>query len=270
MACIGVICPYKKANVSTNECIRCEGCVAHGAPNEDFPRILRKRFLSQLNPQHPRGKVSVTKIIGCMRKHYFELVSDYYMSIDGFKAVNIGTAIHEYFDRIPAQVLSIPKWLYVPQYKMEWVTPQGNILVGYSDLVGEDEQVLYEFKTTSYGSFKVKDGKASAMDTLQVQIYATMLKHLNNFIPNDIRVVYIGLGDKVCCEYSVPFVDMTDYINNQTDYLYSCISRNSPPKGEPLAAWECKFCYFSDNCPDKISTAEERVIQARISEGDIL
>lgn len=256
MPCVGVKCPYKNKDVSLIECSTCEGCKAHGAENEDFPLILRKKFLFPQFRHTNDIQVSVTKIVGCLRKHYLELTKDYYMTIESFKAVNMGSAMHDYLEDV---------W-NIKEMRMNWTTPKGNKVFGYFDIINVNDRILYDLKTTSYGKFKLKEKKPNEHDKIQVTIYATMLKKLVGLELNGLRITYVGLGDKVCEEFEVPFIDRTDFINNQTDYLWKCIDTNQIPKGEPMESWECQYCPFSEGCPDKISTAEEKVLKAQLKE----
>ena len=150
---------------------------------------------------------------------------------------------------------------------MTWFTPKGNKLVGYFDMINVNDRELYDIKTVSSGSMKLREKAPGVMDALQVKIYATMLKVVSNLELRGIKVIYVGLGDKVCESFDVPFEDMTDFINNQADFLYKCLDEKRTPKGEPLAAWECSYCILADSCPDKISRAEEAATKAMLTGG---
>lgn len=222
---------YKK--VSLYECRHCSMGDQCG-----FPDLVRKRFLfPSISHKQDKPRVSVTRITGCLRNSYFNLTEPYYMDIGGFIATQVGTAIHKYFE----------DGFNNSETPVKWVTPKGNVLTGLVDHINIENDELIDLKTTSYGSYKKNNG-ASKIYELQLQIYATILKRLYNMEFKRIRIITVGLGDKICADHVIEFKDMTDYINERTDLLYEAIEKGVPPKCNPTESWEKLYCFWNDKC----------------------
>jgi CRISPR/Cas system-associated exonuclease Cas4 (RecB family) len=234
MPCIGINCSVRNEKVSFIECQACEKC-------NNFPTILKKKFTFPSVRQLP-PKISVTLLVSCPRQSYLKLTQDYHMDVTSLIATNIGTAIHEYVKGISD----------ISEKFIRWVTPEGNSCIGYLDAINISRRMLYEIKTTPHGWY-MRDSGPKARDSLQLQMYATILKEAYKVQLNGLRLVYIGLGDRECMELEVPYADQSAFMNDKVNLLQKHLDSNTAPKGEPMwPEWECKYCPFSAGCPDKV------------------
>ena len=224
-----VKCPQKNTNVSFIECVTCTGC-------KEFPLLLRKKCLVPQFRHSENQAVSVTKITGCQRKQFFNLTKDWGMTPQGFIAMSIGSAVHEYL---------MPLW-QINEQRLIYTTPKGNVLVGYFDCININNRTLYDLKTTGWGKYK-QEG-VSAIDKEQALIYANILKHKYNFDLEAIKISYVGVGDKHCEEYNIPYEDIIEEINRRVDDMYESMETGIAPAGNPVEDWECDYCEWSEDC----------------------
>lgn len=240
MPCIGVDCDVRKEKVTFLECQACDKC-------NKFPTILKKKFTFPSIRQLP-PKISVTYLISCPRQAYLKMTKDYHVNITGLIAMNIGSALHEYVKGVSD----------INEKFLKWETPEGNTCVGYFDAINISRRILYEIKTIPHGQYHRNSGPKTK-DSLQLQIYATILKEAYKVHLNELRIVYVGLGDKDCMECVVPYVDQSRFINEKTDLLQKHIKEGTVPKGDPMwKEWECNYCPFDSDCPDRIIKETDR------------
>lgn len=246
MTVVGVKCKYR-GNVSLVDCATCTGCCAHGGEYEDFPAIIRKKLLfnSSNGSDKPGDIIYVTKIIGCLRRHYFSLTEDTYMDPSGFISTGLGSAFHEYLGK--------DIW-DMREKKLYWKTPNGNTVLGMYDRINISNRVLYDIKTITWSSYIKEENCARINDTVQLQVYATILKVKYGVDLSGIKVTYIGTGDKQCCEFPVPYIDRTEYINTSADSLLEAIKNKIPPQPTPNAV-DCAYCQWP--CTDMVKVKEK-------------
>ncbi len=249
MPCVGIDCDIRKEKVSFMECSVCDKC-------NKFPSLLKKKFLfPSIRSGNP--KISVTMLTSCPRQAYLKMTKDFYISRSGIIATNIGSALHEYLQGVSD----------ISEKFIRWTTPEGHECVGYIDALSVTKRILYELKTTPHG-WHIRDYGAKDQHILQLQIYATILKQMNGVDLHGLRLVYIGLGDKDCLEIDVPYEDKTDFINQKTALLQKHIDEGIVPKGEPMwPEWECDYCQFSDDCPNKV---EKRASEMEKAEDSVM
>jgi CRISPR/Cas system-associated exonuclease Cas4 (RecB family) len=234
MPCIGIDCDERKEKVSFLECQACDKC-------NKFPTILKKKFTFPSIRQLP-PKISVTYLASCPRQAYLKMTQDYHIDRTALIAMNIGSALHEY----------VKSMSDISEKFLRWTTPEGNSCVGYLDAINISKRILYEIKTTPHGWY-MRDSGPKARDILQLQMYATMLKEAYKVHLHELRLVYVGLGDRDCMELEVPYADQSRFMNEGINLLQQHLDAKTIPKGKPMwPEWECRYCPFKADCPDKI------------------
>jgi len=234
MPCVGIDCDIRKEKVSFFECAVCDRC-------DKFPSLLKRRFLFP-GIRSGKPRVSVSYLTNCPRQAYLKAKRDFYITRKGIIATNIGSALHEYLRGASD----------ISEKFIRWSTPEGYECVGYLDALSIYNRILYELKTTAH-NWSIRDYGAKSQHILQLRIYATILKKMHGIDLHGLRLVYVGLGDKDCMEIEVPYEDKSDFINRKTALLQKHFDEGTVPKGEPMwPEWECVYCPFSNDCPDKV------------------
>lgn len=155
--------------------------------------------------------------------------------------MNVGTAIHKAVEPVSR----------ISEQFIDWETPKGNKLIGFIDALTIDGD-LYDLKTTTSLEYKKRED-GDDKDSLQLNVYATILKNRYGLELNKIKLLYLNLTkDRMMWEKEIKYKDMTEFINKRTDILQECIKKNIAPPGKPLFGWECKYCMFSKDCEFKV------------------
>lgn len=230
MSCIGLKCKVK-GNVTFEHCLSCDGVC------KTFPLFLRKKLLKNYNGN---GNIRVTKLIYCLRKSYLEMTQPYHISLNGIISMGIGTLIHS----------ALEEGFDIAERFVSYTTPKGTKITGHIDGINLNTKTIFDLKTTAYGQYKQNKEMVEDHNTLQLQVYWTIGKKIGFDFKHG-KLIYIGLGDKICVERIVPFKDQTEFINKRADILQDVLDKGIAPVPSPLWDWECKddFCAFKDDCP---------------------
>ncbi len=241
---IGIQCPVE-GNISFEECLKHRNCMDCGLPLAVRVEIMKEREVN-------REQISVTSVLHCVRKVFFERTSDYYATPKNLFYLFRGNLIHEILKDTAKVISNVDVEQFVN------IELDGIKLSGRYDYYDSLEKVLIDYKTVQEYALKMieKDGGRED-DFIQLNLYRVMLgkevkeMYIYYFVPSKIVPV------------SVPFMDdCLDKIRPKVNSLkHAFISYENFQKLEILpeteVGWICKFCYFTEDCPGGMEYIEK-------------
>jgi len=183
----------------------------------------------QLFTQEEHHRISVTKLVGCLRQHYAMEKLEVYVPVTNYLRLMYGSGMH--------------RMLHTMEVPVAWETPDGITVNGSIDYV--DEEYLIDFKT-----IRRLPGKTLDHHALQVNLYHFLLRHNTIGEKRDIphlAVVYIDFDGHY--EYHRVRIKNYDYLHNficeRAKMLHDALEKDIPPPMEE--GWICQYC-FIPNC----------------------
>lgn len=156
-----------------------------------------------------------------------------------------GNLLHAYIERAAQEM----GYLVASEEKLE-----DEHRIGHFDMIvrnpqDEDEQILYDIKTITNKKayYMLKNGnQADAQHVAQVVSYASMY-------PGDIDDLCIAYVIRDTMEIQEVRLSMAENINDVSadwTFLFSAWSTQTPPAANPQS-WECKYCPYTQDCPQR-------------------
>lgn len=162
----------------------------------------------------------------------------------------VGNIFHDFFQRITKEGgLSI-----LSEEKMELKDEEGNVLVSgrIDDLIQTEggKLVLYDYKTVHSKKFHyLVGGERDQHYERQVLLYYIMLKEKYPELA-DLRILYISKDDMCLKEMPVMITDRAvESVRKEVEEINQYWKEKKEPRAIPKEAWECKYCPYSDTCP---------------------
>ena len=265
----GYMCPDSK-KVSFSQCLSC---------NQDekcLPKIFRLAIL--LNTQFRGPEITVTNLLNCLRKTYYEKTHDYW--IEPAKAYNSfrGSIIHSILAELSQQefkgedelcgvINSFLGNLVVEKRYSKKVN--GCFLSGAIDCYDKETKTLYDFKSYKAIEYLLREGCAKPEHVWQTNIYKWLLP----YPVEKIKIVYITLGGvyvtghqydiikkrktgDIVEKYQLAEVELksdeeiAQFIEPRIKILDAALNKGGslPPVVEESGRWICQFCSFRSEC----------------------
>lgn len=172
-----------------------------------------------------------------------------------------GNVFHDLFQKITHEKgLSI-----LSEDKMTLLDKNGAVLISGrpDDLLKTDtgKLILYDYKTVHSKKFHyLVGGERDKHYESQVLVYYLMLKDKYPELA-DLRILYISKDD--LCLKEMPVLITEKAVNDvlkEIAEINRYWERQEEPRAIPKEAWECKYCPYSDTCPqgEEMARAEEQ------------
>ena len=204
----------------------------------------------------------------CSRQHYYKCIAQEdksnETSMQGSRIMRLGTVWH---DDMEMAIKSLPEeqyWIYNIKeihHEKEVILEDINVRGHYDALfiTGDDEHLLYDYKTMGQFPWWAQFGKHSEKDNgkikheLQLATYGIAVKRQFKRL-DGLYLLYYNKNDSELKEISVPLSRMDDAMEYWT-------SVNEEHKEglpginlgiSPVEKWECKYCDWETLCKSKL------------------
>jgi len=225
MLVIGVFCEKKNVRITFEECQKCAKCL---------PATIIKTLRIFERHTKQRNSYSVSEVVNCLRKSYFERkepLQDQFYTLKSLLSMTRGKLFEGLLDSTRWQELD---------GSLEFDIDGENVkIMGRIDAYDPDKLEIIELKST-----KISDHTRlpRAKNELQLQCYGTIFKSI--FGVKELTLVYVDMD--VFEKYPVPLVDKTDWLKEQIQILHRAIRDSKSPNEEQ--SFECKFCPYNSKC----------------------
>jgi hypothetical protein len=185
------------------------------------------------------GKFSPSSFGRCYRYQFWNRKNEKQTNppdVEALRRFKVGNIIHSYAQS------------FFPTAQREVIVLSGDDLVGYADIVLENEVVdikscrSYEFKTFAKEDYDIKVDKFQ--NCLQVCTYALYLNK------PQARLIFIEKDALDSKEFIIKTQDFKEQIEDELEILRGHWKKQELPKAIPRAygGKECNYCGFKDKC----------------------
>lgn len=190
-----------------------------------------------------RSRYSVTDIVGCQRKNYYnrleveeeEILDD--KTVENMWDSVRGEFLHQlsYASRWRELDIEYPVGLRFGRA----VTLSGSWIIMYD----WKTRTIIDLKTTKFVKWQIQQGFIPRSEhILQLQCYSTIFSRI---IPvEELNILYSDMGDIVV--YKVQKRDLAGWINLRIQRLEDSLDNHEVPQGEPSGL--CKYCRYQTRC----------------------
>lgn len=201
-------------------------------------------FLGKSNRIFPKKNTkgySVTSLLGCTRKSYFQKT---FTSIDKINLEQVesnvwkttrGNFLHQITQAYSWNELEIKTSIFVNNSTIP--------IFGRLDCYDPEEKNIIEFKTMENVAEHTKSGLLPYNSHIkQLQIYGTLFKDI---IPVEkLTLVYLDMNSVV--SFEIPKKDMSEWILNKVTFLENSIKSHTIPNGQTSSF--CELCNYQTTC----------------------
>jgi len=221
---VGVFCEQREMHVTFELCASCAQCLP--AP------IIKSLRIYDYVPQ--RGVYYLKEVIGCLRKAYMTRKAsqvETHLSLRSLYAIKRG--------KIFGNMVDGSRWKELDGSLSFKVDGENAKLTARLDSYDPEKAMITELKSLEGIERK---NLPRDKDVLQVKGYGTIFKSI---IPvRQLSIVYLDMNSFK--QFSVPLVDLTDWLQKRLFALHRAIRDSRPPDQEP--SFECRFCEHRGNC----------------------
>jgi CRISPR/Cas system-associated exonuclease Cas4 (RecB family) len=179
-------------------------------------------------------------LTGCLAKAYFSRTREIQESVGSAWAKLRGSLLHYVVRSLGWSELRVSMRF---QLNGEDIT-----IVGHVDAYDPETATIFDLKTSRFVKWQSEKGFIPRDNhTAQVQSYYTMLDAYA--IPVN-RLVLVYVDDKEIIPLEVPLGNRREWLIQRASTLHSSLLNNRLPEPEPNS-W-CKYCPFSENCPQSL------------------
>ena len=238
------LCEVTEQPVAVRDCLACAR--QRLQPSCPFNQALLKALATANEPDatlaglHQTGYpvLRVSSLVGCVRKGWYSLRAEGRLETPGQHWARLrGTIFHNALERMGDG--HVERRLTAFLYDSEVAA----FVTGRIDGFDPESGCLADYKTTRRLPSRVSDHHLR-----QVQLYAWLLARNGFGLPAAIRILYISMAS--VRSFDVTVLSEADLAALEAELLLQVrrILADDPPEAQPRAAWECKYCAFSQ-CP---------------------
>jgi hypothetical protein len=239
MPLVGIICKDGR-KVSFDEClVSCN--------NRCIPYPIAYAIISrELESFHVGDKITVTSIIGCVRKTFLERTNNYYNTFANLWFSFRGTALHSSLEILRGDV----RWIIEERFEGDVC---GIKISGQIDAYDKINRHLIDYKSSKDKSITYIQANGPKKEhQLQVSIYNMLMKQKNLQI-DKASIVYLTMEGVFECNDVMLYSNETveQYVSVYGNILYNAFDSGVVPNiPDPRPNWLCwgGFCPVSDLC----------------------
>ena len=244
-----VWCDKKESIIDIDECKECSGINLACNIIPEYVAFVKQQINSEKNNQ-----LSITKLLYCPRRTYFEKVIDYTINVNELYEVFRGTLMHSVLAEYKNSDCLIEQ-TFTRKYKDIEVS-------GTIDKYDMKNKILYDYKTIKNvaDDRTLRWGNAKLEHQVQLNLYKWLIE--DKFPVEHLVLVYIGTDSILKQEIEIRTPEnKTKYkpiqeAFNRLEVLSKCWNlsfeeakeKNLIPKAEK--GWICKYCKFIKECSE--------------------
>jgi len=234
----GLICP-NQTRVSIEHCLN--GCIDRCTP---YP-LANKIIKNEIDNPHVGDMISMSSIIGCLRKTYLERRHPYYDKYENLWYSARGTWMHSVLEDLAGD----PRWIIERRFTIQI---NGFIISGQIDAYDRINEHLYDYKTSKDKNvaYIMRNGPKEA-HLVQVSGYKFFLEEENINVRN-ISVCYMSMSEIYTSTGFLPYSKQQtlDFILTNGTKLSKSFKEDTPPIiPTPRPIWLCTgYCPVAEIC----------------------
>lgn len=225
----------------------CYNCSQNRVECPIFPEYLR--WL--IEDKNYSSKITVTKLLTCVRRTYFYSKLDYIIQPYEAYALFRGSIVHSFLEKYRVEDC-IVETEFEKQYKS--IT-----IYGTPDKIDVKRGIIYDYKTITgriSDDYSLRWGNPHMEHIVQLHLYKWLVEDKFNIQ----KLVLIYIGSDTCQKYEIPIrgpedkkkyepiqkaFERAEILNKVWNKKVEEVSKDQLPKEE---GWICRYCPFSREC----------------------